>query len=360
VLAREAISRNTEQDLPIVFDPACGVGDLLLVVAEYLPICPTLSATLTLWGRHLTGCDIRAEFVQAAKARLILRALAEGVAIDGDLALIHKQAFPLITAGDGLAEFRRFRTATWIVMNPPFGLRTAPQNCSWATGKITTAAHFLETAVYNSKHGTRITAILPDVIRSGSRYARLQYAIGPWLKVNRRQGLGLFATADVHVYVADFTVRAQPKQIRKRRQALAGTIGNTFDVHVGPVVPFRHAEAGPEYPYVHAKGLPRWRRVRSIKERRKFSGTAFKPPFVVVRRTSRPEDLYRATATLITTPTQVAVENHLIVCSPKDHKLKTCLRLFSELKTKRTNDWLNRRIRCRHLTVEALRELPFK
>src|SRR5947207_192281 len=64
VLAQKAIGPNVAQDSPIVFDPACGLGDLLLAASEYLPTCTTLSATLGLWGRHLTGCDIRADFVQ--------------------------------------------------------------------------------------------------------------------------------------------------------------------------------------------------------------------------------------------------------------------------------------------------------
>jgi hypothetical protein len=111
-------------------------------------------------------------------------------------------------------------------------------------------------------------------------------------------------------------------------------------------------------PYIHARAIPAWGRVRRIGEQRRFKGSLFKPPFVAIRRTSRPEDRYRATCTLVTGVRLVAVENHLIVCCANDRTTKTCRQLLKLMKRKETNDWLNARIRCRHLTVSAIKELP--
>jgi hypothetical protein len=55
----------------------------------------------------------------------------------------------------------------------------------------------------------------------------------------------------------------------------------------------------------------------------------------------------------------VAVENHLIVFLPKNNKLSECKRLLRVLKSRKTDQWLNNRIRCRHLTVRSLNELPW-
>jgi hypothetical protein len=55
----------------------------------------------------------------------------------------------------------------------------------------------------------------------------------------------------------------------------------------------------------------------------------------------------------------VAIENHLLVLRPKDDSPKTCEELLGLLSLQRTNEWLNRRIRCRHLTVGALADLPW-
>jgi hypothetical protein len=53
------------------------------------------------------------------------------------------------------------------------------------------------------------------------------------------------------------------------------------------------------------------------------------------------------------------VENHLIVLRPKDGTIGACREVLGILKDERTTRWLNERIRCRHLTVAALDELPW-
>jgi hypothetical protein len=79
----------------------------------------------------------------------------------------------------------------------------------------------------------------------------------------------------------------------------------------------------------------------------------------VIRRTSRPGDNFRAIGSIINLKEKVAVENHFIVLQPKDSTLNTCKRAMKVISSKKTTRWLNKRIRCRHLTVSSLKELPW-
>ena len=129
-------------------------------------------------------------------------------------------------------------------------------------------------------------------------------------------------------------------------------------MHVGPVVPHRDPELGPVHPYLHARSATPWQTITDIPEKRAYQGTVFQPPFVVVRRTSAPHDPHRAVGTVVFTEEKVAVENHLVVLVPKDGTLSSCDRLINSLRMKETDDWLNQRIRCRHLTIGVVKELP--
>jgi hypothetical protein len=84
------------------------------------------------------------------------------------------------------------------------------------------------------------------------------------------------------------------------------------------------------------------------------------PPFVVIRRTSSPSDKFRASGTIIAGKKAVAVENHLIVIRPKNSTLKDCNELLKLLKSEQTNNFLNERMRCRHLTVGIVKKIPFQ
>lgn len=66
----------------------------------------------------------------------------------------------------------------------------------------------------------------------------------------------------------------------------------------------------------------------------------------------------RVLATLVALDGPVAVENHLIVLKPKDGRYSTCRWLLKALKSPAVTEWLDIRIRCRHLTVGALGEVP--
>jgi hypothetical protein len=125
-------------------------------------------------------------------------------------------------------------------------------------------------------------------------------------------------------------------------------------------VQYRHQHKGPWLPFVHARQLPLWERITDLPERIRSSERSFRPPFVLVRRTSRPGDRFRAAGTIITGQQNVAVENHLLVALPKDRTLRSCRALVTVLQHPASSDWLNQRICCRHLTVSALRELPWR
>jgi hypothetical protein len=124
------------------------------------------------------------------------------------------------------------------------------------------------------------------------------------------------------------------------------------------VVPHRSPELGPFRRYICSKGLPTGKEVFRIANKRRFEGTVVIPPFVVIRRTSRPEDDPRLCATLILGSQPVAVENHLIVCRPARGGVTLCRRLLPQLRAAKATRFLRDAIRCRHLTVGVVKRLP--
>lgn len=349
-----------------VFDPACGVGDLLVACARHLPLGPDLAATIATWGGQLRGIDIHPEFVRAAKARLVLLARSRGVPIGTTLLPPLDEAFPQLIVGDGLANRAFGNTASHIVLNPPYPRVPAPPDYQWGSGKVSLAAIFLERCLAEALPGARIIAILPDVLRTGSLYAKWRAAVQARAVVESVQVFGTFdAWADIDVFILRLTVTASPSGRATMwweppAPAAGGRVGDHFNVHVGPVVPHRHPKLGCWYPYVYARLLPGWG-VLDIEKgpRRRFRGRTFAPPFVAVRRTSAPTDRQRAVGTLVTGDRPVAVENHLLVLAPRDGSLDRCKELLAVLRDDRTRLWLDQRIRCRHLTVAALQDLPW-
>lgn len=353
----------------IVLDPACGAGDLLLGCAAKLPIDSDLDDTLLRWGTQIIGRDLHAEFINAAKGRLILKAFSRGAKPSRSKISSHS-AFPDLCATSIFECEETYERATHVVMNPPFGTITAPEGCTWGSGKISAAALFLEACVKQAVPRTRVVAILPDVLRSGSRYDKWRGAIEQYAEVQSVRTRGQFdEKADVHVFVLELLIKKKPVSFIKKNIELRADwvpspkssrqVQDCFDVCVGPVVDYRHPHEGKWRPFVVAKALPMWRKVTQPERNRRFRGKVLKPPFVVVRRTSRPEDKHRAVATVVSGKRAVAVENHLIVLKPKNGKLSACWRALKNLRHNKTNEWLNKRIRCRHLTVSALKGLPW-
>jgi hypothetical protein len=347
----------------IFYDASCGMGDLLLAAAKNLPLAKSLPQTLAQWGRQLTGTDLHSEFVAGAKTRLVLLARHRHQTTEA-LSVSLDRFFPHIRVADGLAERTAFQKATTLLLNPPFGLVKAPKNCDWAGGRMSQAAMFLITALERSRPCTEILAILPDVLRSGSFSQRWRNRVSELAEVHLIDPYGIFdESADVDVFLLRLVRRVAVKSVIKRkwptpRTARSATVGDYFKVHVGRVVPYRDIKTGPRYPYIHPRCVQTWTIVTDFTEHRKHKGPAYTPPFVVIRRTSRPGDAYRAAATVINGKCPIAVENHLIVCEPKDGKLATCKKLMLRLKTDAVNEYLNTRIRCRHLTVEAIKKAP--
>ena len=137
------------------------------------------------------------------------------------------------------------------------------------------------------------------------------------------------------------------------------TVGDYFRVSVGRVVPFRDPHAGERYRYIHPRTLVAWGVDAKVLEQRRFNGMVTPTPFVAVRRTSRQGHRHRAVGTVVVGQGPVAVENHLLVLRPIDETFEACERLINVLRSPRSDDWIDRKIRCRHLTAATLEHLPW-
>jgi len=359
----DTVSAFSEVDF--VADPACGAGDLLVRCARRLPISGDLISTLQVWGEQLIGYDLHPEFIKATKIRLILTAIERAVSRDTDLNISLQEVFPRIRQGDYRDHLDELKTVNYLFLNPPYNNNKADPPRKWASGMVSSAAVFLDDLVSNASTGTAITAILPDVLRSGRRYTRWRRLIADRAHIRGIDVFGLFDRwTDVDVFVLRLVAGQSSNSEhfewhRSYRSATSDrTVGEMFEVHVGSVVPHRDPLVGPEYPFIHARSAKAWGTLTTLPESRAFSGTVFEPPFVVVRRTSAPGDAHRAVGTIVQVPEKVAVENHLMVLTPKNKSVDSCHKLLTSLRRKETSAWLNQRIRCRHLTVSVLEELP--
>lgn len=344
----------------IYFDPTCGAGDLLIAAARRLPVHGDLSKTLNLWGHRLAGLDSCEQFVELTKLRLVILALLRGSVASRRVNL--RGVFPLIQEGDALSERRIHSMADVLLLNPPFAAMLADADCLWGSGKVNSAGHFLLNSLMKCRMGARLAAVLPEVLRSGARYATWRSLVENKSKLGRILSLGHFgSSADVHVFLLDVIKRQGSDNCGWNwwdSSIHKATLADYFDVSVGPVVPHRHKQVGRCLPFITARSVPAWGTMRQIPQTRRFRGTISDPPFVVIKRTSRPEDKYRAVATIIHTGSPVAVENHLVVCKPKSGSLSHCRWLLRSLQTATVTAWLNQRIQCRHLTVDAVKSLP--
>ncbi|MEI8601585.1 N-6 DNA methylase [Shewanella sp. PP-Sp27a-2] len=373
---REAGSFFTGQDLasktvsafrtPITFssvvlDPTCGAGNLLIEASRKLGLETTLSATLRAWGDVLWGFDIHIHFIEATKLRLIIEALNRGVEQDCEL----EEAFvllPNIKVQDALVvEKEELETVTHVIMNPPFTIWISPKENYWKDGKVNAAGIIFDKYLRILQEGCNVSAVLPDVLRSGSRYQAFRGFVSSsmiataevWGRFNKK--------TDVDVFILSGFLKSNAGKLQwYKPEITTSSISDFFEVRTGPLVAYRDPEEGVEYPYFYPKNCPQWEVILSATETRKFLGKALNPPLIVIKRTSSPSDRNRASATLINLREPVAIENHMIVVKPKDGKLKTCKKLMQALQHQQTNDFLNERIRLRHLTVGVVKDIPFK
>lgn len=345
----------------IVLDPTCGAGNLLIEASRKLGVEPTLSATLKVWGKVLWGFDLYPHFIEATKLRIIVEALSQGIELDCGLeeALM---LLPNIVVKDALrVNKQELGAVTHVLMNPPFTIKPSPKENYWKEGKINTAGIVLDKYLRNLPKGCRVSAILPDVLRSGSRYDEFRQFVSKSI-IAKVDIWGQFnSKTDVDVFLLSGVINASHDEIRWHRAiGETETISDYFDVCTGPLVAYRDPKEGPEYPYFYPKICPQWEIVRETIETRPFRGKVICPPFVVIKRTSSPSDKNRAASTLINLSEPVAIENHLIVVKPIDGKVNTCKKLMRVLQSRKTNDFLNARIRLRHLTVGVIKDIPYK
>ncbi|MCK9709477.1 hypothetical protein [Pseudomonas syringae] len=353
-------------DTALVVDPTCGSGSLLVAASRKLSVMPLASETLRQWGKQLCGIDLFPEFVYCTKLRIVLESLVRGAKADKSLSELLDLLINIHT-GDCLDNLSVIAKATHLALNPPYSNSKTTARYSWANGKINNAAIYYYELSLVLKDGCSISAILPDVLRSGSRFAAWRSAVEPALTNSNVSVEGRFdKQTDIDIFILNGLVNK--KGFDKVEWQTAETLGKTgslklrdfFEVAVGAVVPFRDPHEGKLYAYIHPKTLPRWGEISKIPESRNFLGRVFQPPFVAIRRTSGPRDKHRAVPTLVLGKRLVAVENHLIVLTPKNGSLDKCRELLKLLEEKYINEFLNSRIRCRHLTVSAISEIPWR
>ena len=346
------------------WDPTCGAGDLLLRWSERLPVSEDLRETLLHWGECLHGLDIHPEFIAVAKRRLALAAIGRGSCLQNRHALRADRLFPNLHNRNLLHGKVNVPDSSVILMNPPFTMIATPADCrAWSSGRVAFAAVALFRCLAAASPGQRIAAILPDVLRSGTRYAEWRRKVEELATNANVYVVGKFSDqADVDVFVLSMEAGTPTNRgidwFRQERFKSSNTLDSICEIHVGPVVPHRHVPSGPYVPYLTTADAPPWREMSRVKSFLRFEGTRVKGPFLAIRRTSSPSDNTRAIATLLNTNQSVALENHLISLRPHDGTIETCRKLHAYLKTKEVRNWLDQRIRCRHLTVSAIRQLP--
>src|SRR5690606_37489590 len=69
-----------------------------------------------------------------------------------------------------LVDKNDLKNISHVVMNPPFSIWQSPNKYYWKSGKINAAGVVFDLFLRILPKGCSLVAILPDVLRSGSRY----------------------------------------------------------------------------------------------------------------------------------------------------------------------------------------------
>jgi hypothetical protein len=342
-----------------VLDPACGLGDLLLAAADHIPAAwPAWRRVAHLYA-NFHGRDLIPVLVDGADARLALWATMTGA--------YSETVRSPVCVGDAFGDDLDWRRYGLVVLNPPYAVRKAPTDAKWATGNVTAAASFVLETLTRARSGARIAAILPDVLRSGSRYRKWRSELEKIAEVVDIDVYGQFDPwTDVDVFVAHLRRRdarsSSPlNSWYASRPAGTKCLADLATVSVGDVVPHRDVPSGGASPYLTVDALPAWATTIDTPLTIRHGGRLHSPPFVALRRTSAPtrvEGSIRVRAAVYAGIEPVAVENHLIVIRPSDGGVASCMRILDGLRQPAVTRWLDERLRLRHLTVAALRELP--
>lgn len=344
----------------VVIDPTCGAGNLLIECSRRLPVSGTLSRTLICWGKSLWGFDINKSFVETTKLRLVIEALSREAVKDCRI----DEAFDYLSNIQHVDAMSvnplHLEKVTHAVMNPPFSIWASPKNEYWKKGKVNAAGVIFDKYIRILPEKCEISAILPDVLRSGSRYESFRLFVSHKIEAECNVWGRFNSRTDVDVFLLTGILTSKNEsQISWFKDLGSYThLSEMYDVCTGPLVAYRDEIKGISYPYFHPKNCPAWETLNVATEHRAFQGKTIDPPFVLVKRTSSPTDKFRASATLINLAEPVAVENHMIVIKPKNGLLADCQKLIAILKKNDTNFFLNDRARMRHLTVKVVKDIP--
>jgi hypothetical protein len=334
----------------VVADPACGAGNLLIPAAEFL----REQYGSVVAANQLRGHDLNGALARGTRDRL-------SAILGADLP---QDSF---TENDYLqSSASALRQATHVIMNPPFVMVDRPEGAAWANRRVNAAALFVINALTEMRPGSKLIAILPDVLRSGSSYQRWRKEVSRLTSQFDVVGLGVF---DAHTDVDVFSLHADAAGSTPTELAVEkgwnvasslpfGTIGESFNVRVGSVVPHRTPPTAASAPFLTARQVQPGATVNVVGHQAAVA-TLDQGPFVIVRRTSSPRDGQRIRANLIADTRAIGVENHLIVLTPIAGGLGTCHELISNFRDPRTDEFVNERIRCRHLTVDSVKSIPW-
>ncbi|MGK0472308.1 MAG: hypothetical protein ACJAR0_002789 [Candidatus Azotimanducaceae bacterium] len=347
----------------IVVDPTVGSGNLLVSASKQLPVYSSLSETLRLWGRVLHGFDTQNELVICARIRLIFEAIRRGARPEDETLADLEALLSGIRQSDALEQMKFIGTATHVLLNPPYVLMELV-DCKWAKGSANSAAFFVDEVLQGMQPGAKFVGILPDVLRSGTRYKRWRERVSAFISgvVEVKGQFNSFTDVDVFVLHGDkvmSTVGLKTQDLEWLKPSIEDSVSKHFQISIGPLVSYRDPEEGPWAPYLNSRSISPWSVIDEVREKRRTRTRLVLPPFVVVKRTSRPNAGYRAIGAIVKGKASVALENHLIVLKPVKGGLKSCKKLIEVLKSSETNEFLDERIRCRHLTVGAVGEIPW-
>ncbi len=333
------------------YDPACGAGNLLLAACN------------TIKKRRLTksfyrGTDLHESFIAASILRLEINNLLN------DSHNSNKD-YELRTS-DGLKKNEFYKQATHIITNPPFNLTVPIEKPKWSNGKVSAAALFIDKIIEFSNPGVTIIAILPDVLRSGTRYEKWRKMVEYNCDLIKIELLGQFDKyADVDVFCLKAIKKNAPNDTtqsvdfwKTNNVDLKSSLDSLFNISVGTVVDNRDKHEGKKLPYIVSRGLVGWKEYKKFDKFRLHYGKSVDSPFVVIKRTSRLGDKYRTVASLINTNQPVFVDNHLIILKPKSGLLIDCKFILKKLQEVEVSNWINNQIRCRHLTVKVIAKIP--
>jgi len=363
-LIAHSISEENESNIRI-YDPCMGSGDLLLSCAKrIIKKGYSFDSNLEIIINKIRGIDLYEPFVDFAKLRFILLAakLSEDYKSLEDYKKLIKKLKNFKT-GNSLTIPLKFSKNDFIIVNPPYFQTNSSGNYSWTKGKTQFAAIYIDELIKRAERGTQLIAILPDVLRSGTNYEKWRSHILRNCDLLKVKILGRFDEfTDVDVFLLHLEKNKNLKKnlvnFKRPKDIKTPKLDDLFDVKVGTVVPFRNKDSHKKQSFLTCKEANWWSETVKFSKTR-FDGNLFLPPFVAVRRTSSPSEKHRAYATFVKGNKKIAVENHLIIITPKDGNADLCAKLLVKLKDKKTNKWLNEMIRCRHLTLEAIKSIPW-